>query len=257
MKKALMLIVPILSLNLLFGYLFQLNNRITCLTELSFLGLAGLCFWALLYLPLCAVVDRFYGKHHTSGYKVLTLAAVGLAAAVLNLFFCQFFVVVSFDLLYGCIPPSFDTLQASLTNNIAGNLLCFLALTGLIINEKRRDWHGKQLVRAPEAAPDYLLLSHSRSTVKVSFNEISHVVVSNNCITIHTTTRQFVRYQSLKSFQQELPAHRFRRVHRSAIVNINFIREIETNHNGDGKLHLSTGATLRFSRNYKQAFVAG
>jgi len=252
MKKEVTLILFILTLNIGFGYLFQLSNGITCLTELSFIGLGGLLFWLILYYPLKRFTTQLLLKSGLQKKNVLALGGIGILASVLNLFFCQFFLMTSFALLFGCVSPSFDTLTASLTNNMAGNLLCYIGLVGMIIHDNRTPSSRKeQETDSPlDTTNRSILLSHHKALVKVSIREISHIEVSNNAITIFAGGKKFVKYQSLKSFQAVLPDSLFKRVHRSTVVNVAFIEKIIPNPNGDGRLLLRGGLELRYSRSY-------
>lgn len=256
MKKEVALILFILTLNIGLGYLFQLSNGITCLTELGFIGLGGLVFWWVLYRPLKRFTTQLLLKSGLQQKSVLTLGGIGVVASVLNLFFCQFFLMTSFALLFGCVSPSFNTLTASLTNNLAGNLLCYMALVGMIIHDTRKPSSLKEnQTHSPFVTTDRsILLSDHKALVKVPIREISHIQVSNNAITIFAAGKKFVKYQSLKSFQEALPASLFKRVHRSTVVNVEFIEKIIPNPNGDGRLLLRGGDELRYSRSYNAFF---
>lgn len=256
MKKEVTLIFFILSLNIGFGYLFQLSNGITCLTELGFIGIGGLLFWLVLYYPLKRFTTQLLLKSGLKKKSVLALGGIGVLASLLNLFFCQFFLMTSFALLFGCVSPSFDTLTASLTNNMAGNLLCYIALVGMIIHDNRtpNSRKEKQIDSPLGSTNRFILLSHHKALVSVSIREISHIQVSNNAITIFAAGKKFVKYQSLKSFQEALPASLFKRVHRSTVVNVEFIEKIIPNPNGDGRLLLRGGDELRYSRSYNAFF---
>ena len=256
MKKEAALVFFILSLNIGTGYLFQLSNGITCLTELAFIGFGGLVFWLGLYHPLKRFTTQLLLKSGLQQKSVLTLGGMGVVASVLNLFFCQFFLMTSFALLFGCVSPSFDTLTASLTNNMAGNLLCYMGLVGMIIHDNRTSSSRKEKeTKSPlDTTNRSILLSHHKALVNVSIREISHIQVSNNAITIFADGKKFVKYQSLKSFQAVLPNSLFKRVHRSTVVNVEFIEKIIPNPNGDGRLLLRGGLELRYSRSYNAFF---
>jgi len=259
MNKVLAIIVSILSLNLIFGYLYQISNEVTCLTELYFLGIGGLLFWSLTYRPLKRFTLKLIGQGAIQGNHVAALSGLGILVSVVNLFFCQYFIITSFSFLYGCISPSFNTLNASLTNNIAGNLLCYMTLIGFIIYENR-----PTSIPGLNMAPDgdfreppktYLLIPHHKRTEKVNFEEISHITVQDSCITIHTSKRKYVKYQSLKSILLELPDAQFKRIHRSTVINLAHLESVQFNQNGDGKVLLNNGQTLRLSRSYKKEIL--
>lgn len=256
MKKALPLIALVFVVHLGLGYLYQVSNGIICLTELSFLAIGGILFWLALYRPLKQFTAHLIGADRLNNGSLLRLGGIGLLTSVLNLFFCQLFLVTTFSFLFNCESPSFNTLTASLTNNVAGNLLCYVALIASFV--KDRD-HSKPVEKfmqeLPLLPPAHIVLQHQNAAVKVELDSISHVEVSHNAITIHTPTRKYVRYQSLKAFHQELSDPCFQRVHRSTLVNMNFVVEVKPNSNGDGTLLLNNGALIRFSRAYKSSLM--
>ncbi len=256
MKKELPFIGLVLVVHLALGYLYQLSNGIICFTELSFLAIGGILFWTALYRPLKKMTLKLVGSEALTNKKLIGLSGVGLLTSVLNLFFCQLFLVAGFSFLFNCESPSFNTLTASLTNNVAGNLLCYMALIATFVRDRER-------LPVPTAANDlppetsrFVLLQHQNIFVRVPLKTISHINVSHNAITIHTKERRYVKYQSLKAFQEELNCVHFQRVHRSTVVNMDHVLEVQPNANGDGTLLLKNGAIIRFSRAYKASMLA-
>ena len=267
MKKVYLITLFFVAINLAVGYLFQVSNGITCFTELAFIGLGSVIYWLLLFVPLKKITLQFIRKKGLGKINLLRMVGIGVVAVILNLFFCQLFLIGSFSVLFDCESPSFDTLTASLTNNLVGNLLCYLALVGLVAHDyfkkEKKGFtpiqyvsDGKEKNRAEIKKNDFINLSHQNSIVKVFFKEITHIVVDNNCITIFTEQKKkFVRYQSLHSFLTEVLPNNFKRVHRSAAVNLDCIAEIQPNQNGDGFLVLKSGVRLRFSRSFKKELM--
>lgn len=255
MKKELLLIGLVLAIHLSLGYLYQLSNGIICFTELSFLAVGGIVFWGTLYQPLKRVTQNMVSTS-LSNKSLLGLSGIGLLTSVLNLFFCQLFLIACFGFLFNCESPSFNTLTASLTNNVAGNLLCYVALIATFVKDRERPPFEGGLHEEPVLAPKYILLQHQNASVRVRVDSISHATVSHNAITIHTKERRYVKYQSLKAFQAELNCTHFLRVHRSTLVNMNHVLELQPNANGDGNLLLNNGEHIRFSRAYKATMLA-
>lgn len=242
------LVLAIVLLNMLFGYLFQLSNKVVCFTELSIISLSGSVFWLFLLRPIRKLFQPILKSSIFNLKNVFLLSGAGILAIVLNLFFVQMAVIAVMSSVFGCISPAFDTLNASLTNNIAGNLLCYTTLLGAIFHD---NW--KQVPSAPNISPsEKISVNHGKQKILLSFSEIIKIQSSNNCIIIFTANRKFVKYQSLKSILNELPSASFRRIHRNTIVNLNFIKSIQCNKNGDGLLKLTNGESLKFSRTFKK-----
>lgn len=56
----------------------------------------------------------------------------------------------------------------------------------------------------------------------------------------------------MSGIEQKLKSQGFARVHRSAIINLDRVREIEPFDTGDARAHLVTGAAVPISRRYRQ-----
>ncbi len=265
-KKVYYITFFFVAINLVVGYLFQISNGITCFTELSFIGLGSIIYWLLLFKPLKKITLNFIQKKGFEKISLLSLLGIGVVSVVLNLFFCQLFLIGSFAILFDCESPSFNTLTASLTNNLVGNLLCYSALVGLVAHDYFRKNQStvsglppvssNKKEKEKSSEKEFVLLSFQNSISKVYFREITHIEVQNNCITIFTEQKKkYVRYQSLNSFLTEVLPTNFKRIHRSAAVNLDFITKIQPNQNGDGLLILKNGINLKFSRSFKKELL--
>lgn len=94
--------------------------------------------------------------------------------------------------------------------------------------------------------------SGSRMTV-LTAAEIGWIEAADNYVEIHTTTRTHLVRQTMREMEEQLDASRFIRVHRSAIVNLDHVREIRGDLHGDGIAVLSTGGSVRISRARRDA----
>jgi DNA-binding LytR/AlgR family response regulator len=65
--------------------------------------------------------------------------------------------------------------------------------------------------------------------VKVRFDEIKYIENTGNYAVVHTTRDKLVVYVTIKTLLEKLPAKPFVKVHRSYIVNTDFIQDIEQN----------------------------
>jgi DNA-binding LytR/AlgR family response regulator len=63
--------------------------------------------------------------------------------------------------------------------------------------------------------------------LKINFDEVLYLEGLRDYVTIHTESRKILTLQSMKSFEESLPASHFLRVHKSYIVNIGKITSIE------------------------------
>jgi two-component system, LytTR family, response regulator len=85
--------------------------------------------------------------------------------------------------------------------------------------------------------------------------ELTHIEADGNYISLNTEKTKHLLFETLAKFEQKLNPKTFVRIHRSTIVNINFIKEIQSHFNGDYSVILTNGKVLRMSRNYKENLI--
>jgi len=74
-----------------------------------------------------------------------------------------------------------------------------------------------------------IFIKKNSSLVRIKYNDILWVEALENYVVINTTTDKFTIHFTMKSIENQLPLVRFKRVHRSFIVNVNRITSIEDN----------------------------
>ena len=83
--------------------------------------------------------------------------------------------------------------------------------------------------------------------------EITHVQAAGNYVEFHTPARTHLVRGTLASWEAQLTARGFARVHRSRLVNRTRISAIKPTPSGDIEITLDTGAVLPGSRRYREA----
>ena len=78
--------------------------------------------------------------------------------------------------------------------------------------------------------------------------DITWLEAANQYVRIHTLKKSHLISQSLNHLQKQLDPQKFYRIHRSAIVNGRYIKEIHTAKNGIYTIHLTSGQLLNLSR---------
>ncbi|WP_133248410.1 LytR/AlgR family response regulator transcription factor [Flagellimonas aquimarina] len=247
MSKRASLISLFVLLNMAIGRMFQESLGATCFSELFIIAITSFFFW-----NVSAQQIKKWGNKWTissSGNNMLIQSGLGLSVSALNIIIGHILAALLMTVVYQRTSPSFDVLNASLTNNIAVNLLCYFLLLLFLVDSKKGE--------IPTTTPSKNIAYNNRIAVSkkgfqflLSPEEVIYVETSNNCIILHTKKGRFVKYQSLKTFSKNLCPNTFKRVHRSYLVNSDLIERIQKNHNGDGVLHLKTGDDIKFSRTY-------
>ena len=100
-----------------------------------------------------------------------------------------------------------------------------------------------------------VLLKKGRKAVLVDVSDIMLIEAADYCVVIHTAKERFVHRQPLKELEAILNPSSFFRSHRSAIVNIDHIREIQPTRGGDYRILLENGTFAKLSRSRKRALA--
>ncbi len=104
------------------------------------------------------------------------------------------------------------------------------------------------------AQNDYLQrlsVEHGKELIPLKMQEISHIKAESDYIKIFVNDRAYLLRKTLRHLERQLDPLVFQRVHRSYIVNINFVASLRPHTNGEYFIILSTGARLKLSRSYR------
>lgn len=82
------------------------------------------------------------------------------------------------------------------------------------------------------------------------------VEAEGDYVTIHTAGKSHLLRETMRNMEQRLDAHGFKRIHRSAIINLSFVSELQSNRNNDYNVVLTDGTVLNLGRSYKDALYA-
>ena len=91
------------------------------------------------------------------------------------------------------------------------------------VNKVKTAAQNNQPLKAPAAAKDYLFVNIQKKKVKISFSDIVYIESQREYIRIVTTGEEYLSKMSTQDIESILPAHQFRRIHRSFIVSISKI----------------------------------
>jgi two-component system, LytTR family, response regulator len=109
------------------------------------------------------------------------------------------------------------------------------------------DFSGRTAVK-----PLVRLLVRSRGRmVFVRCAEIDWIEAAGKHVRLHVGQMEYLLREPLHRLESHLDPERFIRIHRSTIVNVDRIREIESGFHGDLRVSLEDGTELTLSRNYR------
>jgi Response regulator of the LytR/AlgR family len=106
-------------------------------------------------------------------------------------------------------------------------------------------------------APATASTEHQRLVIKsdgrmffVRPSDIGWVEASANYVRLHARGESYILRESMKHMESRLPGHAFVRIHRSAIVNLDHVRELQPWFHGEYIVILNDGTKLTASRAY-------
>ena len=115
---------------------------------------------------------------------------------------------------------------------------------------------AKEQVRA-RTTPSYTRRFCVRTREKVLFvktDEIDWIEAADYYASFHIAGKTYLLRQTMMELERQLDPARFVRVHRSAIVNLERVREMQPLFRGDSVLVLQDGTRLRLSRARREEF---
>jgi two-component system LytT family response regulator len=100
------------------------------------------------------------------------------------------------------------------------------------------------------------LARNGDSDTIISADDVSWIEAADYYACLHVGEKIHMIRESIKTLETRLDPHKFIRLHRSAIVNIGFVKELKRDGRSEGWAVLSTGERVRMNRTGWQRFVA-
>ena len=104
----------------------------------------------------------------------------------------------------------------------------------------------------PEARPaDRIAVKGEGRVVLVKLDDLDWVEAADNYVVLHTGQESHLLRETLTNLEARLPAAKFLRISRSAIVNLERIKELQPLFHGEYVVVLRNGAKVTLSRGYR------
>ena len=125
-----------------------------------------------------------------------------------------------------------------------------------------RRWQGEaSLLSAPEDTrpvetierPERFLVRKLGKEFLIAAADVERLQASGNYVNLHVRGRDYPLRTTMASIGSQLDPSRFVRVHRSYMVNLDRIAQIEPADTGDARIVMQDGATIPCSRRYRDA----
>jgi two-component system, LytTR family, response regulator len=117
---------------------------------------------------------------------------------------------------------------------------------------KERIEQGKETPRKIER----LAIKNAGQVLFQKISEIDWIEAADYYVCLHVGTKTHLLRRSMSDVDQELEKAAFCRIHRSAIVNLERVRQLEISEDGGTDVVLNGGTRLRLSRRYRKDLQA-
>jgi hypothetical protein len=107
----------------------------------------------------------------------------------------------------------------------------------------------------PVERPDRFLVRKLGKEFLLAANDIEYLQASGNYVNLHLRGRDYPLRATMAGIEPRLDPARFVRVHRSYMVNLDCLAEIEPLETGDARLTLRDGTRIPCSRRYRPALA--
>jgi two-component system LytT family response regulator len=101
-------------------------------------------------------------------------------------------------------------------------------------------------------APDRIAVRNNGRVIFLKLSEIDWIEAADNYVCLHTGRETHVLRETMSELEARLDPARFIRVHRSAIVNLDCIKELQPWFRGDYKVMLHNGTELTLTKNHRE-----
>ncbi len=106
-------------------------------------------------------------------------------------------------------------------------------------------------VAAPSRYASRVLVKHDGRMFFVKVGDIDWIEADRNYVRLHVGKTAHTIRERISHIEETLDPRMFARIHRSTIVNLNRVREMQQWFSGDYVVILESGARLRLSRHYR------
>jgi two-component system LytT family response regulator len=101
-------------------------------------------------------------------------------------------------------------------------------------------------------APDRIAIRNNGRVIFLKLGEIDWIEAADNYVCLHCGKETHVLRETMSELEARLDPVRFIRVHRSAIVNLDCIKELQPWFRGDYKVMLNDGTELTLTKNHRE-----
>ncbi|MEL7120031.1 MAG: LytTR family DNA-binding domain-containing protein [Bacteroidota bacterium] len=182
-------------------------------------------------------------------YRILFISIIGLVFSLLHLLlFSLTFVGIS-AMVFSPGHRFYPIFKSALSNHFYLLYLIHLAIPFvdhyLRNSENKTDQEGKKEAQQ-------IKVTVGTKSILINTDTVQSISSDRPYTSVTTDKERFLDSRSLKEFENLLNPSVFIRVHRSNIINQNYIKELQSRKNGDYDVLLQNGTIIRLSRHYRK-----
>ncbi len=113
------------------------------------------------------------------------------------------------------------------------------------------DLEEKKIANLVHKQPSRLAIRDGGRTTWVNQEEIEWIDAAGDYMCVQANGTTYIMRKTMKELEKELDESILQRIHRSTIVNVRLVREMESHINGEYFLTLESGHRVKLSRTYK------
>lgn len=213
--------------------------------------LAGNLLAWLPWLIFSAPIVHLSRWDWTGRHRTLPVAAHALAAGVCSALYLLYLATFRALPRPAALGAWREELQAVTGEHLLGALLVYVAIAAASHLSIR-----SSAATGPANEPSRGIPVRRRGRTRfIAPSEIDWVAADGSYARLHLGDRSELLRRPLSQLAKELEPCGFVRVHRSALVNLERVRELESAGHGDGVLILADGTRVRLSRTYRGPFL--
>jgi two-component system LytT family response regulator len=106
--------------------------------------------------------------------------------------------------------------------------------------------------QSPKQYLSRFVIKESGRIFFINADEVDWVEAAGDYVSLHVGRKSHLLHERMNALEEKLDPQKFLRIHRSTIVNIERVQELQPHSNGEFFVLLTSGAHLKLSRSYRE-----
>jgi two-component system LytT family response regulator len=129
------------------------------------------------------------------------------------------------------------------------------------IEAKTENRSNKQLaqlldyLKSDKNFPERLIVNHKDRLIIVLIKDVDWIETYGNYLKIHTRGKTYLLRETMNNFSARIDPEKYLRIHRSTLINLERIKELQLIFGGQYAVVLHDGTKLTLSRNYRKTVL--